>query len=193
MPLLCLPVGAKPFQIVIGDGLVSTQDDVARRFALARAMKVCGAHCSALIRVPPADLRIYLDALLHALSPAHPAPEMEAERLDEITKRLQRFLPRKEEAELKRLAEEVDAGGAIDVEALASAAATWGDRVALLAVGDLAAALRGVAWSLGQKDAPEDPEAKRAWLRENPAARDLVAFALSDAYVEARKRCGVER
>jgi tetratricopeptide (TPR) repeat protein len=193
MPLLCLPVGAKPFQIVIGDGLVATPDDTARRFALARAMKVCGAHCSALIRVPPADLKVYLDALLHALSPAHPAPDMEAERLEVITKRLQRFLPRKEEAELKRLAEEVDAAGAIDVEALSSAAATWGDRVALLAIGDLAAALRGVAWSLGQKDAPEDLEAKRAWLRENPAARDLVSFALSDAYVEARKRCGVER
>ncbi|MGZ3422769.1 MAG: hypothetical protein ACXVEE_33225 [Polyangiales bacterium] len=193
MPLLCLPVGAKPFQIVIGDGLVAAQDDVARRFALARAMKVCGAHCASLIRVPPPDLKIYLDALLHALSPAHAAPEMEAERLDEITKRLQRFLPRKEEVELKRLAEAVDATGALDVEALASAASTWGDRVALLAIGDLAAALRGVAWSLGQKDAPTDPEEKRTWLRENPAARDLVAFALSDAYVEARKRTGVER
>ncbi len=193
MPLLCLPVGAKPFQIVIGEGLVSTDDEIARKFALARTMKLCGGRCAALIRVPPPDLKVYLDALLHHLAPNYPPPaDVDAERLDEITKRLQRFLPRKEEAELRRLATELDARGAIDVEAVASAAATWGDRVALLAIGDLAAALRGVAWTLGQKELPSnDPETLRAWLRENPAARDLVAFAISDAYIEARQRCGV--
>jgi cellulose synthase operon protein C len=191
MPLLCLPVGAKPFQIVIGDGIVSTDDEVGRRFALARTMKLCGARCAALIRVPPADLRIYLDALLHHLQPEYPAPDIDAERLDEITKRLQRFVPRKDEAELKRLAGEIVGGGALDIERLASAAATWGDRVALLAVGDVGAALRGVAWTLGQKDAPRDPEELRKWLLENPAARDLVMFGISDTYIEARNRAGV--
>lgn len=191
MPLLCLPVGAKPFQIVIGDGIVSTDDDVGRRFALARTMKLCGARCAALIRVPPADLRVYLDALLHYLQPEYPPPDMDAERLDEITKRLQRFVPKKDEPELKRLAAEIVGSGALDIERLASAAATWGDRVALLAVGDLGAALRGVAWTLGQKDAPREPEELRKWLLENPAARDLVMFAISDTYIEARQRAGV--
>lgn len=191
MPLLCLPVGAKPFQIVIGDGIVSTDDEVARRFALARTMKLCGARCAALIRVPSADLATYLDALLHHLHPEHPAPAMEADRLDEMTKRLQRFIPKKDEPELKKLAGELHACGPLTVERLTSAAATWGDRVALLAVGDLGAALKGVAWSLGQKDVPTDPAALRAWLAENPAARDMVLFAISDAYVEARKLAGV--
>ena len=81
--------------------------------------------------------------------------------------------------------------GAPNTDALASAAATWGDRVALLAVGDLAAALRGIAWTLGQKDVPTDLEGRRAWLTQNPAARDLVSFALSDLYIEARERAGV--
>src|SRR5581483_4413170 len=101
MPLLCLPVGAKPFQIVVGDGVVSTDDDLARRFLLYRAMKACASHCAALIRVPPADLKVFLDVLLHHLVPEHPAPEMDAERLDEIGKRLQRFIPRKDEPELR--------------------------------------------------------------------------------------------
>ena len=192
MPFLCLPVGSKPFQIIIGDGLCASEDETARRFALARTMKLCGAHCAALIRVPAADLRIYVDALLHHLHLAHPPPAIEAERLDEITKRLQRFIPRKEEPEMKAMAATVVEHGVPSVEALASAAATWGDRVALLAVGDLGAALRGVAWTLGHKDLPlGDEPALRAWLKENPAARDLVAFAVSDAYAEARKRCGV--
>lgn len=191
MPLLCLPVGAKPFQIVIGDGVVTTEDEVARRFSLARTMKLCGARCAALIRVPPADLKMYLDALLHHLHPEHAAPDIDAERLEEITKRLQRFIPRKDEAELKAVAAEIVAKGPLDVEALASAAATWGDRVALLAVGDLGAALRGVAWTLGQKDIPREPEELRRWLLENPAARDLVMFAISDTYLEARKRAGI--
>lgn len=192
MPLLCLPVGAKPFQIVVGEAIVSTQDDVARRFALARAMKITSAHCASLIRVPPADLKVYLDALLHHLHPEHPAPEIDAERLDEITKRFQRFIPRKEEAELKALAKAAVEEGIASTDALASAAATWGDRIALLAVGDVAAALRGVAWTLGQKEPPlADPEARKAWFEANPAARDLVAFAISDLYLEARKAAGV--
>jgi len=191
MPLLCLPVGAKPFQIVIGDGIVNTDDDVARRFSLARTMKLCGARCAALIRVPPADLKMYLDTLLHHLHEPHPAPEMEPERLEEITKRLQRFVPRKDEPEMRRLAGELVAKGLLDVDRLTAAASTWGDRVGLLAVGDLAAGLRGVAWTLGQKELPTDPQAMRDWLRENPAARDLVLFAISETYVEARKRAGV--
>jgi tetratricopeptide (TPR) repeat protein len=192
MPLLCLPVGAKPFQIVVGEAIVATQDDVARRFALARAMKITSAHCASLIRVPPADLKTYLDALLHHLHPEHPAPEIEAERLDEITKRFQRFIPRKEEADLKALASAAVAEGIPPTETLAAAAATWGDRIALLAVGDVAAALRGVAWSLGQKEPPlADPEARKAWFEANPAARELIAFAISDPYLEARKVAGV--
>ncbi len=188
MPLLCLPVGFKPLQIVLGDGIVTTEDEITRKFVLARAVKVCGAKCAVLVRVPPADLKINLDALLHHLNPDHPAPELEPERLDEMTKRLARFLPRKEEAELKQLAIDV---GSVDVDKLAAAAATWGDRVALLCIGDLSAGLRGVAWTLGQKDPPQDPDELRRWLRDNPAARDLVAFAVSDEYVEARRIAGV--
>ena len=94
MPLLCLPVGAKPFQIVIGEGIVATDDENARKFALARTMKLCAARCASLIRVPSSDLRMYVDALLHHLHPEHPAPPMEADKLDEVTKRLQRFIPR---------------------------------------------------------------------------------------------------
>ncbi len=192
MALLCLPVGAKPFQIVVGEAIVATQDDVARRFALARAMKITAAHSASLIRVPPADLKVYLDALLHHLHPEYPAPAIEAERLEEITKRFQRFIPRKEEAEMKALAQAAVEEGIPSTEALAGAAATWGDRVALLAVGDVGAALRGVAWSLGQKEPPlADPAARKAWFDENSAARDLVAFAISDLYLEARKVAGV--
>jgi tetratricopeptide (TPR) repeat protein len=192
MPLLCLPVGAKPFQIVVGEAIVGTDDEVARRFVLYRAMKSCSTHCAALIRVPPADLKVFLDVLLHHLVPDHPAPEMEPERLDEISKRLQRFIPRKDEAELRTLAAQVVSGGVPSIDALASAAATWADRVALLAVADVGAALRGVAWTLGQKDSPpQGVQARREWLMQNPAARDLVVYALSDVYLEARRKAGV--
>jgi len=128
---------------------------------------------------------------MHHLHEQHPAPELEPERLEEITKRLQRFIPKKDEPEMRRLAAELEAKGPIDVERLTAAASAWGDRVALLAIGDLAAALRGVAWTIGQKEVPTDPIAMRDWLRENPAARELLLFAISDTYVEARKRSAV--
>ena len=90
------------------------------------------------------------------------------------------------------MAAAVVAEGLPSTDALSSAAATWGDRVALLAIGDVSAAMRGVAWTLGQKDAPpQGVAARREWLQQNPAARDLVAFALSDVYLEARRRAGV--
>ncbi len=191
MPLLCLPVGSKPFQIVVGEAIIASDDEDGRRFALARTMKLCGAHVASLVRVPPAELKIYLDALLHHLVPAHPAPEIEAERLDEMTKRLSRFIPRKDEPELKQIAATLVAEGVPSIDVLAGAAATWGDRVALLAVGDLGAALRGVAWTLGQTAPPSEASAMRQWLAANPAARDLVSFALSDAYLETRARVGL--
>ena len=121
-----------------------------------------------------------------------PAPAIDAERLDEITKRFQRFIPRKEEAELRALADAAVAEGIPPTETLTAAAATWGDRVALLSVGDIGAALRGVAWTLGQKEPTlADAEARKAWFDENPAARELISFAISDTYLEARKIAGV--
>jgi hypothetical protein len=193
MPWLCLPVGARPFQIVVGEALLTVDDEPARRFSLARTMKLCSAHCAVLVRVPPSELRLFLDALLHYLQPTYPAPPIDAERLDEITKRLQRFIPKKEEPEVRALAAEVIANGLPSAELLASAAATWGDRVALLSVGDLAGALRGVAWTLGLREIPAtDPASREAWIDQNVAARDLVAFAESPAYARARVIAGVD-
>lgn len=78
--------------------------------------------------------------------------------------------------------------------ALGPAVLTWADRTALLAVGDPSAALDAVAWSLGvATGAPSASQGRGAWIMRTPEARDVVAFAVSEAYVEARVRAGAAR
>jgi cellulose synthase operon protein C len=63
----------------------------------------------------------------------------------------------------------------------------------LLALGDPNAALDAIAAVGGLAEgAPQDPTARAAWIARTPEARDLVAFAVSDAFAEARARLGLD-
>ena len=67
----------------------------------------------------------------------------------------------------------------------------WGNRVGLLVVGDLNAALTGIAWAGGHQSGPPPQGKERVtWIGRNAEARDLVVFAVSDAYADARSRAG---
>jgi hypothetical protein len=65
----------------------------------------------------------------------------------------------------------------------------WGDRAALLAIGDPNVGLDAIAWSSGNAAGPPKSGKERlTWIGRNAEARDLIVFAVSDAYVEARSR-----
>ena len=68
----------------------------------------------------------------------------------------------------------------------------WGNRVALLACGDLSTAFSAIARAVGHSAGPAASGPERAtWIGRNAEARDLALFSASDAYVEARAKLGV--
>jgi hypothetical protein len=68
----------------------------------------------------------------------------------------------------------------------------WGNRVALLASGDLSTALSAIARAAGHSSGPAASGAERVtWIGRNAEARDLVVFTMSDAYAEVRAKLGV--
>ena len=69
----------------------------------------------------------------------------------------------------------------------------WANHTALLAVGDLGAALDGsrAAQGLRGGDPVAAPTSAPTWIAKTPEAKDLVAFGVSDGYTEARSRLGL--
>ena len=66
--------------------------------------------------------------------------------------------------------------------------------MALLAIGDPAAAFDGIAWSMGSKDgAPASAQDRAAWATRTAEVKELIAFSVTDAYAEARTRLGLDK
>jgi hypothetical protein len=88
----------------------------------------------------------------------------------------------------------LEVAGAIGTQAatLGPNALLWGDRVALLALGDPCAGLDGIAMAAGQPHAPRDSAERATWIARTHEARDLIAFGVTDAFAEARARLGLD-
>jgi hypothetical protein len=76
---------------------------------------------------------------------------------------------------------------------LGTQAACWANRAALLAVGDPNAAITGIAWSLGAREAPSGTAERATWIARTAEARDILGFSVTDAYAEVRARLGLDR
>ena len=188
---VCLPCSSNPPTLVVGESLLTAPDAKVRAFLVVRALKLVAAHASALVRVPAQDLAVLVSGWLRVLNPSWVAPGVSANLLAEAGRRLAPGLPRTADPNFGVLA--LEAATAIGSQAaqVGNAAVTWANRAALLAVGDPAVALEGLAWSMGQDGVPEDEEARAVWIAKTIDARDLLSFAASDAMFEARKRVGI--
>jgi len=164
----------------------------AAAFVVTRALKLVQTHASALVRTPPAELAVLVSAWLQAHNPSWTPQGIPPAKLADAKGRLQRGLPRQTDPDLGTIALEVAGTLAPHLMTLGASTIAWADRVALLSVGDPTAALDGVAWSLGMSEgAPKDPERRSAWVLQTAEVRDLLVFAVSDAFAEARVRAGV--
>jgi len=89
----------------------------------------------------------------------------------------------------------LEVGGRLGVRApdLGAAVLAWGDRVALLATGDIRGALDGIAMTTGLPGgAPTRAAECAAWVAQTPEALELVTFAVSEAYFSARNQTGID-
>jgi hypothetical protein len=112
--------------------------------------------------------------------------------VDEAAKRFGKALPKKIRDELFPAVYEMLGVPGFDATRLGAAAAELGDRVALLATGNLPAAISALLRLTGADVPLTDPRRIEAVQRVS-AARALLAFAVSDAHFDARHRVGVDR
>jgi tetratricopeptide (TPR) repeat protein len=187
----CLPASSSPAVLVFGQALLESPDDAARYCLLVRALKVLQGRSGAVARTAPIDLWPVIAALLNLLAPSFTPQAVDAKKLADARARIQAVMPAQIDDELPTLA--IEATGLIGNRAsqLATALYQWGDRTALLAVGDPMVLLRAIATASGTSTPPSAGAERIKWIVRNAEARDMAVFSVSDHYAEARRRLGL--
>jgi len=190
---VAIPLGTNPPALLVGEGLMTVDNERARAFVVVRAMKMILSRASSLLRGQPADLAVLVSALFTAFNPSFAPQGVDAKRVSEMSRRLVPALPRNLDPTVGVIA--LEAAGTLGNQSamLGAAAQAWANRVALLAVGDPNAALDAIAWAKGEEAAPKGSEERAAWIARNAEARELMTFSVTDAYSEARARLGLDR
>lgn len=190
----CIPVGSAPPAIVLGEQLMNAPNPLARTFLIVRALKLVQAHASALLRVPPNDLPLLIAAWLQVFNPSWVPQGLNPAALADAVRRVQAVLPRRHDPDVGLIALEVAGSLGNQAGALGPGALAWADRTGLLAVGDMSAALDGIAWVMGMPNgAPKGAAERGAWIARTPEAKELFIYSVSDSYAEARMRAGLGR
>jgi tetratricopeptide (TPR) repeat protein len=190
--LTCLPVGSSPPTLLLGEALLGNER--LAPFLVMRAVKLVCARASAFGRTPPAELAVLVSAWLKCFNPGWQPQGINPAALNAAGARVQSALPRTLAPDVGVIALEVAGSLGTMAATLGPNALCWGNRTALLALGDPNTALDAIAAAAGQAGgAPQDPAARATWIARTPEARDLVAFGVTDAFAEARARLGLDR
>jgi hypothetical protein len=193
VPRACTAIGSQPATLLLGRDLLAPGFDVAERgFLLARALKVARLNLVAAVRAQPADLALAVAGMMRHFDPNYAPPGVQPAALDDAAKRFGKALPRKVRDELYPLVCEMMGAPSFDPLRLGAAATELAERVALLATGTVPAAVSALLWSAAAETSVRDPRRAEA-VRRVASARALVAFAISDAHLEARQRTGIDR
>ena len=188
----CLAAGVNPPRLVLGAGLLESEDDDARWFLVLRSLKVLQTGGAAMARTAPIDLWPLTAAYLSLLAPNWKAPNVDAKKLADARKRLAPVMPGNLGTDVPVLALEVAGALGNRASQLGTAVNQWGNHAALLALGDPAAGLRAIGLAAGQASGPPPEGAERKkWIMRNPEARDLAIFSVSEQYAQARAQLGV--
>jgi tetratricopeptide (TPR) repeat protein len=188
----CIPVGSSPPTILLGESLLANERLAS--FLVLRALKLVRVKASALGRTPPAELAVLISAWLKCFNPTWQPQGINPAALNAAGGRVQAALPRALDPDVGVIALEV--AGALGTQAatLGASALAWGNRTALLAEGDPNVALDSIAVAAGSAaGAPQDPTERSTWIARTPEARDLLGYAVTDAFADARARLGLDR
>lgn len=179
VPLVCMPVGRAALLVP-----ASVTATAATRFAVARGLLLMALSLTLPVRLATAEFGVVFAALLRQFEPMHRMEGVDAHAVDELARKLSRVMTRDRQAEIMPFALEVLAHGTTDPEAIRAGALELGDRIALLASGDVAGAIRLLA--------PEGTSPVEA-ARTVPAVTRLLKVALRERFMEARLAAGSER
>ncbi|HEX9295681.1 MAG TPA: hypothetical protein VF881_07595, partial [Polyangiaceae bacterium] len=189
---VCMPSSSQPPQIVIGQSLLSSTDVEVRRFLIRRALKVVQARASALARSAPIDLLPLVSGYLLLFAPDWQPTAVDPNKLRDMTARLSRAKPKRLDDDVGLLALDVIGSLGNRASTLHTIVNGWGNRVALLATGDLSTGFSAIARAAGHTTGPaaSGPE-RTTWIGRNAEARDLAVFSVSDAYADVRAKLGI--
>jgi hypothetical protein len=179
-----------PPRLLFGQPLVDSKDEQVRAYLVIRALKQLTGRVGALSRAAPIELWPMMAALLHVFAPSWAPQGGDARRIAEAEKRITAALPGHLDPDVPTLALEVIGSIGTRASQLGVAANEWGDRTALLSVGDPSVAVRALAFAQAGSLPAEGPE-RIKWIVKNSEARDLAVFSVSDSYAEARRRVGL--
>jgi cellulose synthase operon protein C len=189
---VCMPVGSSPPQIVIGQPLVATSDDEVRKFLICRALKAVQARASTIARSAPIDLAPLVSGYLLLFAPDWQPTAVDPGKLRDMHTRLARVKPKNLHDDVAVLALEVIGTLGNRASTLHTVVNNWGNRVALLASGDLSIGLSAIARAAGHSTGPAVTGPERVtWIGRNAEARDLAIFSVSDSYAEVRAKLGL--
>lgn len=188
---ICMPVSSSPARLVYGQSLLDQDNAVARHFLLIRALKIIQTGAATLSRTAPIDLWPLLAGFLNIFAANWEPQGADVRKTAQATQRIKQVISGPFDNDVPVLALEVIGSIGNRASQLAVAANQFGNRAALLAVGDPSAALQGVALASGQdKGLPPLPPERLRWIVRNPEARDLAIFSVTDQYIQARQALG---
>jgi len=189
---ICMPVSSAPARLVYGESLLSQTNAVARYFLLIRALKILQTGAATLSRTAPIDLWPLLAGFLNVFAANWEPQGADARKTAQATQRIKQVMTAPLDNDVPMLALEVIGSIGNRASQLSVAANQFGNRAGLLAVGDPASALEGVALAAGQdKGLPPSLPERLRWIVRNSEARDLAIFSVTDQYVQARQALGV--
>lgn len=188
----CIPAGTPP-AIIFGESVA--HDERVGGFLALRALKLIRAKASALARGTPTEAAVLASAWLKRFHSTWEPQGIPAAALNAAYNRLQAAAPRHPEPEPDVGILALEACATIDGRqgSLSAAVIAWANRVALLAGGDSNAALDAIA-SIGglAPGTMSEPSERSAWISRSGEARDLVTFAVGDAFAQVRGRLGLK-
>lgn len=186
---VCVPASSSPARIVLGMPLVLSSEETVRRFLILRALKVMAAHAAGFARTAPVDLFPLVAGYLQSFVPDWQSHGADLAKVAAYRETITSALPKHLEGDTAALAREIVDHIGNRSSTLNAVVNGWGNRVALLAIGDPMAALTGIAWAGGNLNGPPSSGRDRiTWIGRNAEARDLVTFSVGEAYAEARSR-----
>ncbi len=188
----CVCLHAQSQYVVFGQRLLDHDKPLVLDFLLFRALKIAQANACALSRMAPIDLWPVVAGFLACFAPPWQADGLDAQRLVAARNKIRPHVTATPEPELTQLISAMTANLVPQAAQVGEALWRWATRVALFGIGDPALALEGL-WlcsSLGPV-MPKELDSRVRWIANQPHARDLVGYGVSDAYIEARARAGL--
>jgi hypothetical protein len=171
-------------QLIFGERLHKDASNEELDFLIWRNLKLIQARAAIFTRLDPGQTKVAIVAFLSCFVDVKLATDWDAVEFDQVKARISLLIPPDLEDDVPVLALDALRSLAQSGEHLALSARKWANRTALLATGNINAALSALTRLTGQTLATE-PALRARQLADNPETRDLIFVALLPGFVEA--------